>query len=130
MKTQHTLLLSLGTNMGDKSQNLQSCIDALHLHVITVVSVSAVYETPAWGFEGSSFYNCVIKAHTHKSPQKVLSKILKLEKELGRVRNAEPGYHSRIIDIDILAYDDEIISTENLTIPHPKLSEDRKSTRL
>lgn len=123
MKTQHTLLLSLGTNMGDKSQNLQSCIDALHLHVITVVSVSAVYETPAWGFEGAPFYNCVIKAHTHKSPQKVLSKILKLEKELGRVRNAEPGYHSRIIDIDILAYDDEIISTENLTVPHPKLSD-------
>ena len=123
MKTQHTLLLSLGTNMGDKLQNLQSCIDALHLHVITVVSVSAVYETPAWGFEGAPFYNCVIKAHTHKSPQKVLSKILKLEKELGRVRNAEPGYHSRIIDIDILAYDDEIISTENLTVPHPKLSD-------
>ena len=123
MKTQHTLLLSLGTNMGDKSQNLQSCIDALHLHVITVVSVSAVYETPAWGVEGAPFYNCVIKAHTHKSPQKVLSKILKLEKELGRVRNAEPGYHSRIIDIDILAYDDEIISTENLTVPHPKLSD-------
>lgn len=123
MKTQHTLLLSLGTNMGDKLQNLQSCINALHLRVFTVVSVSAVYETPAWGFEGAPFYNCVIKAHTHKSPQKVLSKILKLEKELGRVRNAEPGYHSRIIDIDLLAYSDEIISTENLTIPHPKLSD-------
>ena len=52
-----------------------------------------------------------------------MSKILKLEKELGRVRNAEPGYHSRIIDIDLLAYSDEIISTENLTIPHPKLSD-------
>lgn len=123
MKTQHTLLLSLGTNMGDKLQNLQSCINVLHLRVFTVVSVSAVYETPAWGFEGAPFYNCVIKAHTHKSPQKVLSKILKLEKELGRVRNAEPGYHSRIIDIDLLAYSDEIISTENLTIPHPKLSD-------
>ncbi len=109
--------------MGDKLQNLQSCINALHLRVFTVVSVSAVYETPAWGFEGAPFYNCVIKAHTHKSPQKVLSKILKLEKELGRVRNAEPGYHSRIIDIDLLAYSDEIISTENLTIPHPKLSD-------
>ena len=61
MKTQHTLLLSLGTNMGDKLQNLQSCINALHLRVFTVVSVSAVYETPAWGFEGAPFYNCVIK---------------------------------------------------------------------
>lgn len=121
MKSQNTALLSLGTNLGDRLQNLQFCIDAIHEEVATVVQVSPVYETPAWGFEAAPFYNCMIQVHTLKSATKILSKILKLEKKLGRTRSEKSGYQSRIIDIDIIAFNDELIETENLIVPHPRL---------
>ena len=121
MKNQNTALLSLGTNLGDRLQNLQFCIDAIHEEVATVVQVSPVYETPAWGFEAAPFYNCMIQIHTLKSATKILSKILKLEKKLGRTRSEKSGYQSRIIDIDIIAFNDELIETENLIVPHPRL---------
>ncbi len=118
MKSQNTITLSLGTNMGNKLENLQTCIDALHTNVATIIQVSKVYETPAWGFEGEAFYNCVVTIHTYKSAPKILSQILKLEKELGRIRNHSGNYESRKIDIDIISFNDEIIETENLVIPH------------
>lgn len=121
MKNQNTALLSLGTNLGDRLQNLQFCIDAIHEEVATVVQVSPVYETPAWGFAATPFYNCMIQVHTLKSATKILSKILKLEKQLGRIRSEKSGYQSRIIDIDIVAFNDEIIETESLIVPHPRL---------
>lgn len=121
MKNQNTALLSLGTNLGDRLKNLQFCIDAIHEEVATVVQVSPVYETPAWGFEAAPFYNCMIQIHTLKSATKILSKILKLEKKLGRTRSEKSGYQSRIIDIDIIAFNDELIETENLIVPHPRL---------
>ena len=118
MKTQNTITLSLGTNMGHKLENLLTCIDAIHHTIGTIIQVSKVYETPAWGFEGEAFYNCVVSIHTHKSAPKVLSQILKLEKELGRIRSHSGNYESRKIDIDIISFNDEIIDTENLTVPH------------
>ena len=118
MKSQNTITLSLGTNMGHKLENLLTCIEAIHHTIGTIILVSKVYETPAWGFEGEAFYNCVVSIHTHKSAPKVLSQILKLEKELGRIRSHSGNYESRIIDIDIVSFNDEIIETENLNIPH------------
>jgi len=118
MKTQNTITLSLGTNMGHKLENLLTCIEAIHHTIGTIILVSKVYETPAWGFEGEAFYNCVVSIHTHKSAPKVLSQILKLEKELGRIRSHSENYESRKIDIDIISFNDEIIDTENLTVPH------------
>ena len=118
MKTQNTITLSLGTNMGHKLENLITCIDAIHNTIATIIQVSKVYETPAWGFEGEAFYNCVVSIHTHKSAPKVLSQILKLEKELGRIRSHTGNYESRKIDIDIISFNDEIIETESLKIPH------------
>jgi 2-amino-4-hydroxy-6-hydroxymethyldihydropteridine diphosphokinase len=121
MKSQNTVLLSLGTNMGDKLENLQTCISVLHKTVATVIKVSNVYETPTWGFEGAAFYNCAIAIHTHKSAQKLLSEIVKVEKKLGRIRTNSEQYESRSIDIDIISFNDEIIETENLKIPHIQL---------
>jgi 2-amino-4-hydroxy-6-hydroxymethyldihydropteridine diphosphokinase len=121
MKSQNTILLSLGTNMGHKLENLETCIMAIHNSIATVVKVSKVYETPAWGFEGDVFYNCAITIHSHKSAQKILSKIIKLEKKLGRTRTNTEQYESRKIDIDIISFNDEIIETENLMIPHIQL---------
>ena len=118
MKSQNTILLSLGTNMGHKLENLRTCIEAIHHTIGTIIQVSKVYETPAWGFEGEAFYNCVVIIHTHKSAPKILSQILKLEKELGRIRSHTGNYESRKIDIDIISFNDEIIETESLKIPH------------
>jgi deoxyguanosine kinase len=121
MKSQNTILLSLGTNMGHKLENLETCIMAIHNTIATVVEVSKVYETPAWGFEGDVFYNCAITIHSHKSAQKILSKIIQLEKKLGRTKTNAEQYESRCIDIDIISFNDEIIETENLKIPHIQL---------
>jgi len=118
MKSQNTVLLSLGTNMGDKLENLQTCISVLHKTVASVIKVSNVYETPAWGFEGAAFYNCAIAIHTHKSAQKLLSEIVKVEKKLGRIKTNSTHYESRCIDIDIIAFNDEIIESDTLNIPH------------
>jgi 2-amino-4-hydroxy-6-hydroxymethyldihydropteridine diphosphokinase len=121
MKSQNTILLSLGTNMGHKLENLTTCIMAIHNTIATVVEVSKVYETPAWGFEGDVFYNCAITIHSNKSAQKIFGKIIKLEKKLGRIRTNTEQYESRNIDIDIISFNDEIIATENLMIPHIQL---------
>ena len=123
--SQHQVILSLGSNQGNRLETVQSCIGLIHNEVATVVKVSKVYETPAWGFESEPFYNAAILIHTSKSAQKILNQVLKVEKKLGRVRSNDSGYQARIIDVDIIAFDEEIISTENLQVPHP-LMQNRK----
>ena len=121
MKSQNQVILSLGSNIGNRLETIQSCVSSIHNEIATVVKVSKIYETPAWGFESEPFYNCVVLIHTTKSAQKVLSQILKLEKGLGRTRTHESGYQARIIDVDIVAFNEEIITTENLEIPHQQM---------
>uniref|UniRef100_UPI004049282B 2-amino-4-hydroxy-6- hydroxymethyldihydropteridine diphosphokinase n=1 Tax=Flavobacterium sp. TaxID=239 RepID=UPI004049282B len=121
MKNQNKIVLSLGSNLGDRLKTIQLCITAIHNEIATVVSVSKLYETPAWGFESTPFYNCAILIHTAKSPQKILSSILKLEKKMGRIRNNSQNYEARVIDIDIISVNEEIITTENLKVPHPEM---------
>ena len=123
--SQHQVILSLGSNQGNRLETIQSCIDLIHSEVATVVKVSKIYETPAWGFESEPFYNAAILIHTTKSAQKILNQVLKVEKKLGRVRSKDSGYQARIIDVDIIAFDEEIISTETLQVPHP-LMQNRK----
>jgi 2-amino-4-hydroxy-6-hydroxymethyldihydropteridine diphosphokinase len=90
----------------------------------TVIKISNLYETPSWGFDSDAFYNCALVLHTYRSANKILSKILKIEKQLGRVRGNVAEYQSRIIDIDLIAFDEEIIDLEKLQVPHP-LMQDR-----
>ena len=123
--SQHQVIVSLGSNQGNRFETIQSCIDLIHSEVATVVKVSKIYETPAWGFESEPFYNAAILIHTTKSAQKILNQVLKVEKKLGRIRAKDSGYQARIIDIDIIAFDEEIISTETLQVPHP-LMQNRK----
>ncbi len=125
MKVQHQVILSIGSNQGNRLENVQQCIAMIHEQVGTVVKVSKVYETPAWGFESDAFYNCALVLHTFSSAYKVLTKALKIEKQLGRIRSQEQGYQSRIIDIDLIAFDEEVISSEKLQVPHP-LMQNRK----
>jgi 2-amino-4-hydroxy-6-hydroxymethyldihydropteridine diphosphokinase len=122
---QHQVILSLGSNQGNRLSMITTCIDLIHKEVAVVVKVSKIYEAPAWGFESEPFYNAAILIHTSKSAQKILKQVLKVEKTLGRVRSKDSGYQARIIDVDIIAFDEEIIEAENLQIPHPLL-QDRK----
>ena len=119
MKSQHQVILSLGTNQGNRLLNIENCIALIHQEIGTVIKVSKLYESPSWGFDSDAFYNCALLIHTTNSAQKVLSQVLKVEKKLGRVRGVVPGYQSRIIDIDLIAFDEEIIKSEKLQVPHP-----------
>ncbi|MEZ0005251.1 deoxyguanosine kinase [Flavobacterium sp. 28YEA47A] len=125
MKMQHQAILSIGSNQGDRLQHIQQAIDLIHSEIATVVKVSRLYETPAWGFEGDAFYNCAVLVHTCKESSVLLDEILSAELHLGRIRNKTIGYQSRTIDIDIISFNEEIIDTENLTVPHPRMA-DRK----
>jgi deoxyguanosine kinase len=125
MKNQHQVVLSLGSNQGNRLENIENCLQLIHQEVGTIVKVSKVYETPSWGFESDAFYNCALLIHTFKQANEILKQVLTLENQLGRVRLNSQGYQSRIIDIDIITFDSEIIHSENLQIPHP-LMQDRK----
>ena len=119
MKSQHQVILSLGTNEGNRLENIENCIALIHQGIGTVIKVSKLYESPSWGFDSDAFYNCALLIHTTSSASKILTQVLKLEKKLGRVRGTDAGYQSRIIDIDLIAFDEEIIESEKLNIPHP-----------
>ncbi|SCY72374.1 2-amino-4-hydroxy-6-hydroxymethyldihydropteridine diphosphokinase [Flavobacterium caeni] len=120
---QHQVILSIGSNQGDRLQYIQSALALIHQKAGTVVKVSKLYETPAWGFESAPFYNCALVLHATRTAQEILSKILSIEESLGRVRNQGEGYQSRTIDIDLIAFDEDIIATGNLQVPHPHMQE-------
>ncbi|MFM2230419.1 MAG: hypothetical protein RL607_1677 [Bacteroidota bacterium] len=123
MNSQHQIVLALGTNAGERLSNLEQCVHLIHEKTATVIAVSPVYETASWGFESAPFYNCIVVVHSHKTPQKILKSILKIEQEMGRIRSGHNGYEDRIIDIDIISFGNEIVETDTLTIPHPLLAE-------
>ena len=121
MSKQHQVILSLGTNQGNRLENIERCIAAIHQEIATVIKVSKLYETPSWGFESEDFYNCALIVHTHKTAHKILDEVLLLEEALGRVRSDFQGYQARVIDIDVISFDEEIIATEKLKLPHPEM---------
>ena len=125
MKSQHQVVLSLGSNQGNRLENIVNCLQLIHQEIGTIIKVSKLYETPSWGFDSDAFYNCALVIHTFVSADKILSQILKIETQLGRVRGEALGYQSRIIDIDLIAFDEVIIETENLQIPHPLMQNRR-----
>ena len=123
MNKQHNIVLSLGSNLGNRQENIDQCIEMLHNEVGTIVKVSSLYESDSWGFKSDSFYNCCVLLHTNKSAQKVLKSCLKIEKKLGRTRNESKEYQARIIDIDIISVDEEVFVSGNLQIPHKHLQD-------
>lgn len=125
MDNKHHIYIALGSNVGDKFLYLQHGIDAIFKRIGTIEKISPVYETPAWGFDGDSFYNCVILVHTHYDAETVLQKLLEIESKQGRVRSTEQGYQSRSLDLDILFYGDAEINSETLKVPHPQLAKRR-----
>jgi 2-amino-4-hydroxy-6-hydroxymethyldihydropteridine diphosphokinase len=111
-----------GSNQGERSEYLQKAV--LHLSDLAgeVTKCSPLFESPAWGFEHPSpFLNQAVELKTMLSPEELLEAILGIEAACGRVRNGAGGYEARTLDIDILFYDNVIINTPKLSIPHPRL---------
>jgi deoxyguanosine kinase len=125
LKLQNQIILSLGSNQGNRLENIENAIDKIHQEIGTVIKVSKVYETPSWGFESDVFFNCALLMHSHKKAEEILTQILEIENQSGRIRSKNVGYQSRSIDIDLISFNEEIIDTKNLKIPHP-LMQDRK----
>jgi deoxyguanosine kinase len=123
MKTQRITYLSLGTNQGNKLENLQNALHLIDDKVGAIQKISSIYKTASWGFNGEDFNNICIKVATYQSPETVLSTILSIEKALGRKRTNQEGYQNRNIDIDILLFEDEIILSKSLIVPHSKMLE-------
>jgi 2-amino-4-hydroxy-6-hydroxymethyldihydropteridine diphosphokinase len=117
----HIVYLALGSNLGDRLANLKQAIAALSPQM-EVKAKSRVYETPPWGYtDQPMFLNQVIRVDTYVQPVPLLKHIKRLESILGR----EPSFPNgpRSIDIDILFYDDLVLNTSSLVIPHPQVQE-------
>lgn len=127
----HTVYLSLGTNLGDKEHNLVSAITEIERRIGPIRAQSAFLATEPWGFESpNTFLNAAIRVETELSPHALLKVTQQIERDMGRTQKSTvnsqlstANYHDRIIDIDILLYDDLQIHTKKLTIPHPHMYE-------
>ncbi len=113
--------LSLGSNLGDRLGYLQQAASLLGAHQeISIVATSSFYETEPWQMDSENwFVNAIVQILTSLSPENLLAECQRVETQLGRKRNGENVYTDRTIDIDILFYDNQILNTPTLTIPHP-----------
>ena len=121
MKSFNKYHISIGSNIGDKLQNLQDAIDLIHLETSIVSSISPIYKTKAVGFEGDDFYNICISFFSNDDPNNILQSLLNIETKLGRTRSDKNVYESRKIDLDIILIEDQVISNNLLTVPHPSM---------
>jgi 2-amino-4-hydroxy-6-hydroxymethyldihydropteridine diphosphokinase len=121
----HRVFLLIGSNRGDRLSLLAAARRLIEEKTGEILHMSSVYETEPWGFQDETpFLNQVLEIRTDLIPGILLQNILHAETEMGRKR-VKKGYQSRNIDIDILFYDDLILSSENLVIPHPLLQDRR-----
>ncbi len=118
------VFLSLGSNLGERVGNIQSAIDRLNASGLTVQRISPLYRTEPVDFRAQSwFVNCVVEVATNLMPMQLLTTLKNLERALGRRRGVSKG--PRAIDIDILLYENVVVRSTVLTIPHARLSERR-----
>ncbi|HEU0291584.1 MAG TPA: 2-amino-4-hydroxy-6-hydroxymethyldihydropteridine diphosphokinase [Anaerolineales bacterium] len=118
---EHIVYLALGSNVGNRAAHLKAAIAALPPQM-EVKARSQVYETPPWGYaDQEKFLNQVIMVKTYLSPEALIKHLKRLELALGRETTFQNG--PRVIDIDILFYDDLVYESPTLVIPHPRLHE-------
>jgi 2-amino-4-hydroxy-6-hydroxymethyldihydropteridine diphosphokinase len=116
-----TAYIGLGSNLGDREENLRYALERLG-----AARVSTVRETDPVGVtEQPRFLNAVAELETDESPRQLLDRLLEIERHLGRDRTQEKRWGPRTIDLDLLLYDDEVIDEPGLTVPHPRLAERR-----
>ena len=121
----HQVYLSLGTNLGNRKRNIREAIEKIEEQIGEVIRQSALYETKPWGFSSpNDFINACVLVSTSLTPHQLLEGLQHIEKEMGRMEKSHNGeYHDRVIDIDILLFDDLKINAPDLVIPHPLMEE-------
>lgn len=123
MNKEDTIYLGLGTNQGNKEENIRGAIEELSHLLGTPTAVATIIETEPWGFQSdNSFLNTVVAFKSTLAPEEILKATQEIERRLGRTKKSIDGHYSdRPIDIDILLYGSRVIESEHLTIPHPLL---------
>ena len=123
--TKHTVYLGLGTNLGDKERNIRHAVEQLRSSAGTITSLSSFYVTEPWGFKSeNTFLNAVVCLLTSLPPYELLDVTQRIERGMGREMKSLGGiYHDRIIDIDILLYDEVEIHSDTLVVPHPLMKD-------
>ena len=123
---QQDVYFSLGSNLGDRRAQIEEALRRLDKAIGRPYdALSSIIETPAWGFDGPAFLNCVVRYRTARRPETLLNICKRIERAMGRRGAPEYGadgrriYHDRPIDIDILLYGDQTVDTPDLKIPHP-----------
>ena len=118
------LFLITGGNIGDRKKNLETAAVLIKRRVGKITKLSKIYETEAWGNRDQpAFYNQVLVIESKLSAREILTAILKIEEEMGRKRTVKNA--ARIIDIDILFFNEDIVNEQNLVIPHPEIGNRR-----
>lgn len=121
-----TVYIALGSNMGNRELYLHKAIAEIERRIGEVICKSAIYESKAWGFISDQYFlNQTIKIKTNLSPAALLESLKEIESLLGRKLEKEDGYKDRVLDLDILFYDDKILKTRYLTLPHPHIQQRR-----
>ena len=121
-KRENVIYFSLGSNLNDKKTNLNRAIDFIIEEIGFVFTSSSIYETEGWGNKDlSTFYNMVIGVYSYLEKEAILKKTQTIEKEMGRTKKTNPIYINRLIDIDILFFNNDILETDKLIIPHKEL---------
>jgi len=112
--------LSIGSNKGNRSVLINKAIDEIEKKIGIIISRSSIYQSKSWGFDSNDFYNLCLLIDTDIMPKSLLINLKKIEKSMGR-EDVDGSYSDRLIDIDILFYDNITTDLEDLKIPHPKI---------
>ena len=112
----------LGGNLGDKSKIFEETRKQIGKKIGSITKLSSVYITEPWGFDSELFWNQAIIVSTTLNPHQILHETQAIERDMGRIKNAQ-HYEARVMDIDLLFYDDLQLNTTDLTLPHPKMEE-------
>ena len=112
--------LSIGSNKGNRSVLINKAINEIEKKIGKIISRTSIYQSKSWGFDSNDFYNLSLLIDTDIEPKSLLINLKKIEKSMGR-EDIDGSYSDRFIDIDILFYDNIIIDSEDLKIPHPKI---------
>ncbi|MCF0207080.1 MAG: 2-amino-4-hydroxy-6-hydroxymethyldihydropteridine diphosphokinase [Bacteroidales bacterium] len=118
----NSVFLGIGGNLGNRIENLRKAVEMIKMQIGESAKTSSVYLSEPWGFAHSKYFaNIVMRVETCLSADEVLEKAMSIEAELKRTRSGK-GYEGRTMDIDILFFNDEVINTENLIVPHPRIN--------
>ena len=115
--------ISLGANKGKRLENIQEAVTRIQNNIGNLIALSSLYQASSLGFDGPDFLNACIEIETSLNPLEVLDKLLDIERAMGREPSTKQGYQSRLIDLDLLFYEEQIINTLDLILPHPRIAQ-------